>query len=152
MNSDPVVMATLGGVMSRSVSDARLDRLIAHWDAHYFGYWIAREPESGRFAGRAGLRHLVVAGEPVIEVGYGFMSDYWGRGIATEVAAATLRAGFEEVGANELVCFTTPTNERSRNVMEKVGFRYHRDFIHANIPHNLCRLDRERWREESPSR
>ncbi len=146
MHTDPGVMATLGGVRTESESDAILKRLIADWDAHGFGYWIARDSDTGAFAGRAGLRLIIVDERPEIELGYGFMSDYWGRGIATEAAAAIVRAGFETVGTRNLVCFTTPTNERSRRVMEKLGFRYEKDFVHADLPHRLCRLDVDDWR------
>lgn len=146
-HADPVVMETLGGVRDEAVTDAYLDEVIAHWNAHAFGYWIAQDQASGAFAGRAGLRLMVVAGLPEIELGYGFMSDYWGRGIATEAAAAIVRVGFESVGTRDLVCFTESTNDRSRRVMEKVGFRYEKDFVYADTPHRLCRLDADRWRE-----
>ncbi len=148
MYSDPEVMATLGGVRSEANAEATLRRIIAHWDAHDFGYWTARDPDTGAFAGRAGLRMLVVADLAEIELGYGFMSDYWGRGIASETAAAIVRVGFEILGARDLVCFTTATNDRSRRVMEKVGFRYEKDFVYADITHRLCRLDVDRWRKD----
>jgi hypothetical protein len=37
--------------------------------------------------------------------------------------------------------------------MERVGFRYERDFVYADLPHRLCRLDVERWRRgrEAPA-
>jgi len=147
MHSDPEVMATLGGVRSEAETGAYLRQLIAHWDNHAFGYWIAHDPETGAFAGRAGLRLMVVAGQPEIELGYGFMSDYWGRGIATEAAAAIVRVGFESVETRDLVCFTETTNDRSQRVMEKAGFRYEKDFVYADISHRLYRLDVDRWRE-----
>ncbi len=140
MHQDAKVMATLGGVRSPAESDAMVDRQLAHWAAHHFGYWIAREPETGRFAGRAGLRHLVVAGRPEVEVGYGFLSEFWGRGLASEVAAACVQAAFTTLGVEELVCFTATTNLRSQRVMEKVGFRYQKNFTYADIEHRLCRL------------
>ena len=147
-HADPVVMETLGGVRDEAITDAYLDEMIAHWDAHAFGYWIAHDRASGAFAGRTGLRLLVVDGLPEIELSYGFRSEYWGRGIATEAAAAIVRVGFESVGTRDLVCFTATTNGRSRRVMEKVGFRYEKDFVYADIPHRLCRLDADRWRDE----
>ena len=51
-----------GGARRRAV--AFLREMLAHWDAHAFGYWIAHDRESGAFAGRAGLR-LMVASEIV---------------------------------------------------------------------------------------
>jgi RimJ/RimL family protein N-acetyltransferase len=146
MHADEAVMATLGGVKTAAESDAIFDRLVAHWQAHDFGYWVARDPEDGRFAGRGGLRHLAVEGEPVVEVGYALMSDYWGRGLATEIARACVRAAFLEIGLRELVCFTTTTNQASQHVMEKAGFVYEKDFEYAGLPHRLCRLDAARWR------
>ncbi len=148
-DSDPLVMATLGGVRGEAVTDAYLREMLAHWDAHALGYWILQDGESGAFAGRAGLRLMVVAGQPEIELGYGFMSDYWGRGIATEAAAAIVRVGFESVGTRDLVCFTATTNDRSQRVMEKAGFRYEKDFVYADITHCLYRLDVDRWRDEA---
>ncbi|MFP6630358.1 MAG: GNAT family N-acetyltransferase [Myxococcota bacterium] len=148
MHSDPEVMATLGGVRGEAVTDRYLREMIAHWDSQAFGYWMAHDPETGAFAGRAGLRLMVVAGQPEIELGYGFLSDYWGRGIATEAAAAIVRVGFESVGTRDLVCFTETTNDRSQRVMEKAGFRYEKDFVYADITHRLYRLDVDRWRDE----
>lgn len=148
MHRDAKVMATLGGVRSGEVTDTTMRRLIGHWDANDFGYWIARDPDTGAFAGRAGLRLLVVDEQPEIELGYGFMSEHWGKGIATEVAAEIVRVGFEEVGTGDLVCFTTTTNDASRRVMEKLGFRYEKDFVHADLPHRLCRLEKDRWRRD----
>ncbi len=35
---------------------------------------------------------------------------------------------------------TLPTNRASRRVMEKAGFGYERDTVHAGLPHVLYRL------------
>ncbi len=145
MHQDPGVMATLGGVRTPVESSAAFDRQCAHWDAHAFGYWIVRDPEGERFAGRAGLSLMVVDGEPEVEVGYGLMSDYWDRGLATELATASVRAAFEVLGVRSLVCFTMTSNRKSQRVMEKVGFRYEQDFVHADLAHRLCRLDASSW-------
>ncbi len=32
--------------------------------------------------------------------------------------------------------------------MEKLGFQYEKDFVHADITHRLCRLDADRWRND----
>jgi len=140
MHRDERVMATLGGVRSDAKTQAVLEGLLAHWDMHGFGVWTLREPGTGRFAGRGGLRLLEVEGRPELEVLYGFMPDFWGQGLATEVAAESVRVAFEELGRDELVCFTLPTNLASRRVMEKVGFRYEKDFVRLDLPHVLYRL------------
>jgi [ribosomal protein S5]-alanine N-acetyltransferase len=146
MHADAEVMATLGGVRSAALSRALLEAWIAHWDAHGFGLWIARDRETGAFAGRGGLQHVVVGGRPEVEVAYGFLPAFWGRGFATELAAASLRAGFETLGRADLVCFTLVTNRASQRVMEKVGFGFEREVEHANLPHRLYRLRATEWR------
>jgi ribosomal-protein-alanine N-acetyltransferase len=60
----------------------------------------------------------------------------WGKGYATEAAAAALDFGFEEAGLTEIVSFTTVSNARSRAVMERIGMTHDPadDFDHPGIP------------------
>jgi RimJ/RimL family protein N-acetyltransferase len=74
------------------------------------------------------------------------MPAFWGRGYAGELARTCARVGFEILGRADLVAFTLPTNDRSRRVMERVGFVYERDTIWADRPHVLYRLTADRWR------
>jgi RimJ/RimL family protein N-acetyltransferase len=140
MYADPAVMATLGGLRSAEESRVYLDRMMAHWQEHGFGWWVARDPASGRFLGRGGLRHVQVEAQDEVEVGYGFVAEAWGKGLATELALESVRVGLEVLGLRGLVSFTLPTNLASRRVMEKAGFVYERDFVHADLPHVLYRL------------
>ena len=68
-----------------------------------------------------GLRHVTIGGREEVEVGYGLRAEFWGQGLATELASASVRVAFEILGLPELVSFTLPTNRASRRVMEKVG-------------------------------
>jgi RimJ/RimL family protein N-acetyltransferase len=151
MHRDVDVMATLGGVRSDELSAEILVQLMTHWEQHGFGYWMAHDADSGAFVGRGGLREVVVGGGPEIEVGYALMREYWGRGLATELARACVRVGFDALGRQDLVAFTLPTNDASRRVMQRVGFLYERDVIWAGMPHVLYRLPVEAWREEQDS-
>ena len=56
--------------------------------------------------------------------------------MAREVAAL----GLGRLGLAGLVARTLPTNRASRRVMEKAGFGYERDTVHARLPHVLYRL------------
>lgn len=139
-HSDPRVMATLNGVRAEPESRAILSRMMAHWLPNDFGWWIARDRYSGDFLGRGGLRLMLLDGKPEVEIGYGFLAEFWNRGLATELARESVRVAFDVLKIPELVCFTTPTNFASRRVMEKVGFRYERDGTYADLPHIFCRL------------
>src|SRR5262249_60824821 len=137
MDGDARVMATLNGVRTAEQTRKYLDTNLAHWDRHGFGLWVFRDRADGRYAGRGGLRHVAVEGRDEVEVSYALMPDFWGRGLATEIARASVAIAFGPLGLAELVCFTLPTNRASQRVMVKAGFRYEGDITHAGLPHVL---------------
>lgn len=152
MHLDEQVMKTLGGVRDRAQTQATLAELMEHWTTYDFGWWSVFLQEEGavgegRFLGRGGLRHVQVAGQDEVEVGYGLVADAWGNGYASEIARASIWTAFERLGLDALVSFTMPDNAASRNVMEKCGFEFDRDFVYKGWPHVLYRLSTERWRE-----
>jgi RimJ/RimL family protein N-acetyltransferase len=107
---------------------------------------VLRNAATGRFVGRGGVKYYTLEDRPEIEVGYGLMPEFWGQGLATELARESVRVGFEVLGASEMICFTLPDNRGSRRVMEKAAFRYERDIVHAGLPHVLYRLTAAQWR------
>ena len=112
---------------------------VEHWERHGYGFWIFGDRANGRFIGRGGLHHVEINREPEIEFSYAVMPEFWRRGFATEMARAIVDIA-AKLAIRDLVAFTLPTNLGSRGVMEKVGFRYERDFIWANLPHVLYRV------------
>ncbi len=139
MNRDPLVMRHFPGVMERQASDAFVDRL---QDVHRsLGYtlWVVEVIDSERgttpFAGFTGLmpptfdppfEHC----QPVAEVGWRLLPQWWGLGLATEGARASIAHGFDVVGLPEILSFTVVTNARSRAVMERIGMRLAGEFDH----------------------
>ena len=142
MHLDPRVMATLGGVRAPDVTREWLGRQLEHWQQYGFGLWLAFDRETGRFAGRGGLHHVEIDDRDEIEVGYAFLAEFWGRGLATELARESIRVAFDVLNLPEIVCFTLTTNGASQRVMQKAGFRYERDLLYKDLPHVLYRLRR----------
>jgi [ribosomal protein S5]-alanine N-acetyltransferase len=141
MHRDPNVMATLGGLRSDEETTHYLRDNLDHWDRYGYGMWVFRDRAHGRFVGRAGLRNTHVGCNDEVELAYALVADYWGRGLATEMATEILKLAFERLDLDDIVCFTLPTNLASRRVMEKVGFEYERDVVHAGSPHVLYRIN-----------
>lgn len=139
MDQDEGFMRLLGGVRDEAGTRVYLEQNLKHWDDHGFGMWILRDSGTAAIIGRAIVRHLDVEGVDEVEVGYGFMPAYWGRGLATEIARACVRRGFDQLRLASLVAITTPANLASLRVMEKAGLVYERDIIHAGTPHRLFR-------------
>ncbi len=140
MNRDPQVMATLGGVRSEEQTRDFLAKAVGHWQRYRYGIWMFRDRDSQRFVGRAGLRHVEIDGVSEVELLYAVMPEFWGKGLATGMARAIVKIGFERIGLASIVAFTLPTNLASRRVMEKVGFSYQRDIVWAAMPHVLYHL------------
>lgn len=87
-----------------------------------YGPWAVTERSSGRLIGHLGLRQLPeLAGET--EVLYLLDSSAWGRGYATEGAAAARDYGFGALGLARLIALALPDNAASLRVLEKIGMR-----------------------------
>ena len=130
-------------VVTRPAPVGYLETNVKHWTDHGFGMWMLRDAATSTVIGRAILRHLDVEGVDEVEVGYGFMPEYWGRGLATEIANACVRIGFDRLGLRSMVAITTPPNLASQHVMQKAGLVYERDILHAGIRHRLFRVRSE---------
>ena len=139
LDSDPDVMATLGGVRSESESWELLRSGVDHWERNGFGPWVFHARETGEAVGGAALRRVEIEGRAEVEVGYRVAAPWWGRGIATEMASALVGVARDRLGLEEIVAFTLPFNLASRRVMEKSGFAYERDIEWAGLPHVLYR-------------
>jgi RimJ/RimL family protein N-acetyltransferase len=146
MHLDPRVMATMGGIRLPEATADWLARQIGHWESCGFGLWMARDRASGQFAGRGGLHHIEIDDTDEIEVGYCFRDEFWGRGLATELARESIRVAFEVLRLPTIVCFTLPTNLASQRVMQKAGFRYERDIVYKDLPHVFYRLTSDQWK------
>lgn len=151
LNSDPAVMATIGPVMSRSESDAFMNRIEARFDEHGFGLWCVDllDGGDGEPIGFTGL--AMPWFRDGVEVGWRLRSEHWGLGYAPEAARACIDYGFDVVGLDEIISFTAATNTKSQRVMQKLGMTRDEtaDFDHPGVPegsplrpHVLYRLRR----------
>lgn len=86
-----------------------------------YAQWRVGERAAGRLVGIAGLQPL--DGGPEVELTYALEPSSWGRGYATEAAAAALAYGFEEAGLSRVVGIAAAKNEASVRVLRKLGMR-----------------------------
>ena len=156
LNADPMVTEFLRAPLTRSDSDAFVDRIEAGFEQHGFGLWAVEVPRRSPFIGFVGLSPATFDAHftPAVEVGWRLAAEHWGHGYATEGGHAALAFGFEVADLDEVVSFTAVDNHRSRAVMERLGLSHDAagDFDHpaldAGSPlraHVLYRLRREEW-------
>ena len=118
LNADPEVMEYFPSTLTRDASDALAARAQAGLQENGWGLWALEV--DGRFAGFAGLARPSWD-RSMVEVGWRLPRWAWGHGYATEAAREAVRVGFDEVGLEEIVSFTVPTNLRSQAVMRRLG-------------------------------
>jgi ribosomal-protein-alanine N-acetyltransferase len=120
--SDPDIIKYLAPTkpMDRDEVEAALQSIIAHWERHGFGRLAVIHKDDGKVIGYSGLRML----EGTPEVIYTVAKQYWGAGLATEAAKASLRFGFENLGFERIVAIAKPENLASRHILEKIGLQF----------------------------
>ena len=109
------------GVRDLDGARAYIERQREGYAANGFGLWRADVKASGETAGICGLVKRDGLDHP--DVGYAFLEPFWGRGYASEVAAATLAYGREVLGLPAIVAITKPENAGSIAVLEKIGMK-----------------------------
>lgn len=85
------------------------------------GRWGIFDPANDKFMGVATLKPAD-ADASRIELGYVLHYDFWGRGLAKEIALALADYGFNQLGLNEICAVTDPENKISQHVLTKIGF------------------------------
>ena len=122
MHADAEVMADYGRLLSRTESDARLDRYVAAFHRHGICRWVV-ESRGGDFLGYTGIApsHPENPLAPHMEIGWRLIRRAWGYGYATEAARAALADAFDRVGLKELLAYTAPDNLRSQAVMARLA-------------------------------
>ena len=125
-------------VLARDAVRTRIDRYAERWRANGVGHLAAVRLEDGRFVGRVGfvvwdpvtwqpgVRHEI-GPRAEIELGWALLRSCWGRGYATEAAAAARDWAFRELHLRRLISVIDPENPRSIAVAERLGAMLERE-------------------------
>lgn len=154
MHADADVTRHLGGIKTRAqVEEMMRMRILDYYDAHPgLGVWMTVERATREPVGF----HLInnIQGETILQVGYGLVKSAWGKGYATEMAAALLRYGFGDLGLERIAGIASLDNIASLRVLEKIGLerRGERAFPHpayaASGPLAWFERERDAWLAE----
>jgi RimJ/RimL family protein N-acetyltransferase len=161
LNGDPETMRYFPAPPTRGESDALAERSRRQIEEEGWGLWAVEIRDAASFVGFVGLarpsfeEHFT----PAVEVGWRLDRAHWGHGYATEAGRAAVAFGFEELGLEEIVSFTSALNAPSWRVMERLGMSHDPadDFEHPRVPvghplrpHVLYRLTRAAWASTFP--
>jgi len=88
---------------------------------HGLGLCRVTLKSSGEAIGMCGLIHR--EGFDIRDLGYAFLPEFEGQGLATESARAVLAFGRETLGLDRVIALVGPENDRSIRLLVNLGFR-----------------------------
>ena len=145
MHANADVMATMGGTRDAAASRIYVEQNLTHWADYGYGMYVLEDPQTGKLAGRAGLKYTVSGERGAVELAYAFQPDCWGRGYAGEISASLIGMGFTLLPVDVLAGVAVRSNVASRRVMEKTGLRYVGE-TEGDNPKVRYEIRREQWR------
>lgn len=123
--NDPGWLRFIGDKGVRSVEDARTylaNGPIAMYARTGFGLYLVLRKADQAPIGMCGL--IRREGLDDVDIGFAFLPAYASQGYAREAAAATLAHGKRAFGMKRVVAITTPDNEKSIRLLEKIGLAF----------------------------
>ena len=140
--ADPKVMRfSPTGVNSVEQVQEKIQSFITYYKEFGFGKWAVVLKESNKLLGYCGIAVERIDGKDEKELGYRIDSRYWGQGLATEAASATVRYGFEQFNRPYLLGIVERANLASVKVLEKVGMQYERVTIFHEVKMDVYRVN-----------
>ena len=149
--ADPEAQRFLGGVQPRSIAWRSMMTMAGSWALTGVAMFSVIEKASGRWVGRLGPWQP--EGWPGTEVGWSLHPDAWGRGYASEGAAAAIDYAFEVLGWSEVIHCIDPQNLPSQRVAERLGSHLRGPGRmpppYDTAPCEIWAQTREEWRQRS---
>lgn len=107
-----------------------ISRQIEFTNSRGWAGWPVIHREDHRLIGFCGFGDEV---PPDVQIGWRFLPEYWGRGLATEAAMAFMQYGFDSFHFARLVAVAQPANRRSIRVMEKLGMTFEKLLTYKGV-------------------
>jgi RimJ/RimL family protein N-acetyltransferase len=113
----------------RTVADAVAynKRFTDHYEAHGFGFYLVELTESRTPIGMCGLCRRESL--PDVDVGFAFLPEYEGQGLAYEAAAACMLHARNDYNITSILGITVPYNTNSIRLLERIGLTFQKNFF-----------------------
>jgi RimJ/RimL family protein N-acetyltransferase/GrpB-like predicted nucleotidyltransferase (UPF0157 family) len=131
---------------TRAASEEWLQRQLNRYRRDGHGLWLVVERTTGEPVGQVGLLMQEVECERHPEIGWLLHRPYWGRGYATEAAAATRDAAFARWGFDHVISMIRPVNVASRRVAARIGETRGRRAAFHGFEHFVYSVERDQTR------
>lgn len=123
--NQPSFIKYIGDRNVRSVEEARdfiENRYRASYRVNGFGLWAVEAKETGATMGICGF--VKRENLPDADIGFAFLPQFEGKSYALEAAVGTMKYGAETLNFRRVLAITSPDNEKSGRLLEKLGFSF----------------------------
>lgn len=128
--------------ISREEALSFIEASLSAFANHGYGIWLFFEAGSNEIAGFAGLLESSQGAPNLI---YGTRPGLWGRGYATEAARGVLWQAFEVRRLERVMADVDEPNEKSVQVLERIGMRQMKRGIVNKRPLLYYEMDVHEW-------
>jgi RimJ/RimL family protein N-acetyltransferase len=147
LDSDPDVHKYLGNkpLTSREQTVNIINSIRQQYITHGIGRWAIVNKRTFDFIGWSGLKFvtdLTNHHKNYYDLGYRLKKEYWGKGIATETAIASLNYAFNKLHANQVYAMADVENQVSNKILKKIGLSFIEKFNLDGIEHNWYKIER----------
>jgi RimJ/RimL family protein N-acetyltransferase len=157
LDSDPEVHKYLGKkpVTEKEQVTNVINFIRQQYNDNGIGRWAIIDKKTNDFIGWTGLKFvtdLTNNHKNYYDLGYRLIKKYWGQGIATETAIASLDYAFEQLKTKEVYAMTDCKNDGSNKILRKVGLNFIEKFDLEGIEHNWYKIDKNEYENRKPNR
>jgi RimJ/RimL family protein N-acetyltransferase len=125
--NDPSWVQFIGDTGVRTLEDA-CNYIVRGPMAMYasvgFGLYGTALKEGGTLIGICGLIKRDSLED--VDIGFAFLPQFWSQGYAYEAASAVIAYGKQVLSLQRIVAITSPDNQRSARLLEKLGLHFER--------------------------
>lgn len=100
------------------------EKMLVMYETHGFGLYVMETRDDGRAIGLCGLVRRESLPSP--DLGFALLPEFRGRGFACEASRAIMAYARAVLHLPRLLAITTPGNVKSRQLLERLGFRCQR--------------------------
>jgi ribosomal-protein-alanine N-acetyltransferase len=119
-NSELMKYVGDGNPLSKEQTQKWIDVTILNYKTKGYGMFAVIHKADMQFIGYCGLVHSNDVNDN--ELIYALLKNYWGLGLATELATKLINFGFEHFKVQKIYASTDPENEASKHILIKIGF------------------------------
>jgi RimJ/RimL family protein N-acetyltransferase len=96
-----------------------------------YGRFACVWKQTGEVIGFSGVKYVPEISDT--ELGYRFLPEFWGMGLATEAGRASIDFARASLGLERLVALVHPDNVASANVLTKLGFAIEKQVRYSGL-------------------